>query len=308
MKCKADRDLDSFTYHEEIEPQTDPQTNRTHVRNSCMMLEPVPLSATEDHIGMEPEQRAPDQFLPQFSAINAIQSSPSPTNPLVPPRHPLNGVAPSGTCWEPSLLGHEEPEALPLPSVRYDLLQPFALAPVPALIPSLVSAWTIGHSASLDSLGASASPGLDVTPAAPWTFGAFTALRPSTLLLRLAPPSLSLHLCPRSPELNLWPSDPHFNLGRSSRPPGSSPSLQHLCSLAARWAPSTSSLPSVIPMVVPISTPPWLLPPAMPVWGTPLTVAWITIQHPLFKAIPWLFACVTSEIPQYQNELSLELD
>lgn len=156
------------------------------------------------------------QFLPQFSAINAIQSSPSPTNPLVPPWSPLNGVAASGTCWEPSPPGHGEPEALPLSSVCYDLLQPFTLAPVPALNPSLVSAWSISHSASLDSLGTSASPGLDITPAVPWTFVAFAALRPSTLRLRLAPSFLSLHLCPQSPKLNLWPSDPHFNLRRSS--------------------------------------------------------------------------------------------
>lgn len=85
---------------------------------------------------------------------------------------------------------------------------------------------------------------------------------PPLLQIPLAPSSLGRPLHPRLPQLNLWPPNPHFNLGRSSlwlrlNHKDLRHSLLQLCSSVAEWASSTSSLPLVIPTLVPISTPQW---------------------------------------------------
>lgn len=164
------------------------------------------------------------QSLPQSSANCATQFSPSPFSPLVPHLPPLSSVAPPRTCREPSLPGHGEPEAPPWSEIALSQLQTCGLSA------ALWSATPFGCGLLHPTLG---STSILVTPTSPQTSGS---------------PPLSREVVAVAPS---WP-------------PRSSPSLHDLGSSAGRWAPSSPSLPPVIPMVNLISVPPWLLPPSMP--------------------------------------------
>ncbi|ROI98714.1 hypothetical protein DPX16_12756, partial [Anabarilius grahami] len=229
------------------------------------------------------------QPVSQSPAISAAQSPPSPFSPSVPP--PLSSVAPSRACQDPSPPGHEEPEAPPPASDSFEL--PRSVALTPALLRPSTSEWTIGLSTMQDSLGMSAPPGSDITSRPLRTYGPSVALwssTPSTMSCSALPQALSPpSIAPTRPQTSgSPPRSQEVVTAAPSWPPGSSPSLHHLSSSAARWAPSLPSLPTVIPMAVLISTLPWLLPPSTPPWGTTLAVAWKNILQLQHKAITWM--------------------
>ncbi|ROL50984.1 hypothetical protein DPX16_14515 [Anabarilius grahami] len=224
----------------------------------------------------------------QLSGKGPRGSFASYVDPLIPP--PLSSVAPSQACWEPSPPGHEEPEAPPPAPECYKLPQSVALAPTPALLPPSTSEWTIGHLASPDSLGTSAPPRSDIASPPLRTVRCSPVLHPSakscSALPQASPPP---SVAPTRPQTSgSLPRSQEVVAAAPSRPAGSSPSLHHLGSSAAQWAPSSPSSYPVIPMAALISVPPWLLPPSTPPWGTTLAVAWMNIQQPLLKAITWL--------------------
>ncbi|ROL49518.1 hypothetical protein DPX16_15844 [Anabarilius grahami] len=152
--------------------------------------------------------------------MSAVLPKLSPTSPALPPLSPLSDVVTSRAYCEPPPSGCEDPVAPPPASDHVFPPRPVALIPPPVLLPPSTSAGTFERSASLSSLGPSASPESDVASPSPRTCSSPLLSGPPLLQLRLALPSLRLRLRlhPRSLQLHLSPPDPCIYL-RGSSPP-----------------------------------------------------------------------------------------
>ncbi|XDV26120.1 hypothetical protein PO909_029904 [Leuciscus waleckii] len=212
-----------------------PEPTAGSATETATMYKPAPIRATEDHITTEPEQRAPDQSLPQSPAIVTSQSPMSPFCPSVPPL-PLSSGVPHQTCREPSSPEIVEPTAPPTSSVCYDLSRPADLAPEPALLPPSTSPWTIGRSVSPVSLGTSAPPRSDVTSPLLWTYG------PSAMLWSSTPSATACSALPQAPPTpSVAPAHP-----QTSGSPPRSREVVRCVSVAVIWFSTISPLPQLI--------------------------------------------------------------